>query len=373
MAKRWYVARNGLSGVPILQSVAKWGPSEIGTSILLAIMIILFAANVAVCEPKPQAALKLKKVPSPPSELKLREIPFKIVYETYRKTNGKENWELYLINADGSNPVNLTRTADADELYPHASPDGSKVCFVADEWVKKKVRNVYYTNIDGTGRVKVADNARQPCWGPDGKTIAYLKGEFDRYTIKDYATKGLFFYDIKTRKHSEHPNGSLHHLYNICWSSDGNWFLATVHGGMGFKHAILAFRTDGTNIYDLTKYGVTGCRAEFGPDGKRITWGLTDWDLCLANIDTTASTPVVTNVNRVTKCAKEYEVYHSDFSPDGKYITFSYGPKANEMVGGKAPGWNICVSDLTGKWVQITTDGNHNKEPDWVPIRAPGR
>jgi hypothetical protein len=39
------------------------------------------------------------------------------------------------------------------------------------------------------------------------------------------------------------------------------------------------------------------------------------------------------------------------------------------MVGGKAPGWNICLSDLTtGKWVEITTDGKHNKEPDWVPI-----
>jgi hypothetical protein len=27
---------------------------------------------------------------------------------------------------------------------------------------------------------------------------------------------------------------------------------------------------------------------------------------------------------------------------------------------------------LTGKWVQVTTDGNQNKEPDWVPIRAQG-
>ena len=37
------------------------------------------------------------------------------------------------------------------------------------------------------------------------------------------------------------------------------------------------------------------------------------------------------------------------------------------MGAGEAPGWNICIGDLTGKWVQVTTDGNHNKEPDWVP------
>jgi Tol biopolymer transport system component len=228
-------------------------------------------------------------------------------------------------------------------------------------------------NIDGTGRVKVAENARQPCWGPDGKTIAYLKGEVARYTIKDYATKGIFFYDIDTRKHREHQNKNLYHLYNICWSPDGNWFLATVHGGMGFKHANLAIEANGTEVFDLTKYKVTGCRPDFSLVDNKITWGLTDWDLCMANIDLASRAPRVFDVRRVIKCRKEYEVYHTDFSPDGRYLTFSHGPKAAEMVGGKAPGWNICLSDLTtGKWVEITTDGNHNKEPDWVPIRAGG-
>ena len=72
---------------------------------------------------------------------------------------------------------------------------------------------------------------------------------------------------------------------------------------------------------------------------------------------------------QIVKCDKEHEVYHTDCSPDGKYIAFSYGPeKRDAMGGGLAPAWNICISDLSGKWVQITTDGNHNKEPDWVPL-----
>ena len=53
----------------------------------------------------------------------LRDCPFKIVYESYRD----DNWELMLVNADGSNRVNLTQTPDLDELYTHASPDGTKV------------------------------------------------------------------------------------------------------------------------------------------------------------------------------------------------------------------------------------------------------
>ena len=341
------------------------------SSLLVAsvcVLLVLTLASGAIGQRQAAGTQKLPTTPSPRTEIPLSQIGFKIVYETFRETNGKENWELYLINADGSNPVNLTRTPDADEMYPHASPDGTKLCCVADELVNgEKVRNVYCMNIDGTGRVKVADNARQPCWSPDSKTIAYLKGEFERYTIKDFATKGVFFYDIETRQHREHPNTNLYHLYNICWSPDGQWLLATVHGGMGFKHAILAFKVDGTNVYDLTRFGVTGCRPDFSSDGKQMTWGATDWDLCTANIDTTSGEPKVTAVRRVVKCDKECEVYHTDFSPDGKYIAFSYGPKATEMVGGMAPGWNIYISDLTGKWVQVTTDGNHDKEPDWVP------
>ena len=33
--------------------------------------------------------------------------------------------------------------------------------------------------------------------------------------------------------------------------------------------------------------------------------------------------------------------------------------------------WDIGVADptATNRWVAITTDGNSNKEPDWVPIQ----
>src|SRR5436305_15311403 len=83
----------------------------------------------------------------------LKSYPHKIVYES----NRDGNWELYLMNADGSDPVNLTRTPDVDELYPKPSPDGSKVCFVADEGEgDAAVRCVYYIRCDGSGRAEEA-------------------------------------------------------------------------------------------------------------------------------------------------------------------------------------------------------------------------
>ena len=40
----------------------------------------------------------------------LKSYSCKIAYESYRDNT----WDLFLMNADGSNPVNLTRTGDVD-------------------------------------------------------------------------------------------------------------------------------------------------------------------------------------------------------------------------------------------------------------------
>ena len=343
------------------------------TCIIIFVMIIVFSVPSPIRGSEILVQSAVRDTPSPRQEIDLEKIPFKILYETYRETDGRDNWELYMTSADGSNPVNLTNTPGIDEMYPHVSPDGTKVSFVIDAGTgRRKVRSVYYMNIDGTGRVKVADNARQPCWAPDSKGIAYLKGEYERYSTREYATSGLFIYDINTRRHREHPNNALLHIYAVCWSPDGNWFVAAVQGGLEHSDTILAFEANGTKLFDLERWGVRGCRPDFSPDGTKMTWGETDWNLCVGDFDARAGTPRVTNIHDVVNCRRRFKVYHVDFSPDGKYIAFSYGPsRGGQQVGGKARGWNICIADMTGKWVQITTDGNHNKEPDWVPIAVP--
>ena len=349
-------------------------------SLLWSSIVFCLSLNLVLfiemnCKAKSIQEVELREGPYGKSEIDLKAIPYKIIYETYRETDGQENWELFLMNADGSNTINLTRTKDLDELYPHASPDGSKVCFVIDQGTgRNKTRDIYYMNTDGTNRTKIADNARQPCWSPDGKTIAYVKGEYERYSNRDYATKGLFFYDLSTGTHKEHPNEELHHIYNICWSPEGKWFVATVSGGMGFDHTIIAFEAHGPAVFDLKKHGIEGCRPDLSPDGRLLGWAeISEVDVYVADIDLSLSLPRVANLRGVAKCEKGHFTNHTDFSPDGRYIAFSSGPEANYSVGHKTPGCNICIGDLTGKWVQITTDGKHNKEPDWVPIGPSGR
>lgn len=367
------------------------GWALLGVLVLLSSPAVVLAAEPAAsrkpsAEPKPESseptkpAAEPKSKPAEPEKIvfseelrqELKNVPYKIVYETYQQTN----WELFQVDADGSNQTNLTKTADVNELYPHISPDGTKVVFSVDEGAgDAKFRSIYYMNLDGTGRTLVAKNARDACWNADGTKIAYLPDEFQKFHVIDYATKGVMIYDVKSQEHRPHPNKDLHHLYNICWSSDGRWFVSTVHAGMGFGHAILAFEADGQRVFNLQ---IPGCRPDLSPDGKKISWGASDFALCVADLDLTGAEPKLTNPHEVAKSIPPTKIYHADWSPDGKYIAFATGPTvrklgaACEIVGVPAPGWNIGVADANAvcRMVLITQDAASNKEPDWAPVRA---
>jgi hypothetical protein len=308
----------------------------------------------------------------------LKGVRHRIVCES----NRDGNWELYAMNADGANPVNLTVTGEVDELYPKVSPDGTKIVFVADEKRgDSKVRNLYLMNVDGSGRRKIADNSREPCWKADSAAVAYLPAEFEAHNMADFVTKGLRVYDLKSGQTREHPNAKIHHLYTLNWTPDGKWFVSTVHGGMGYKHNILALEAEGEGVFDL---GLSGCRPDVSPDGKRIAWGHGDYAVGVADVDFSVSPPKVSNIHNVMESKDPFETYHCDWSPDGKYIAFSYGPKKKgknikgllpEFPGVDAPDWNVAVCDANGtsKFTLITKDGKSFKEPDWIFVPESGK
>ena len=312
----------------------------------------------------------------PPGLLEeLRGVPHRLL----RESNREGTFDLYLCDADGSNDINLTRTADRDELYPKASPDGTQMAFVCDEGKgDQRRRNVYVMNLDGSGRRKIADNGRDPCWSPDGKKVAYLGNEFERVDLEAWATKGLFVHDLEARTTKAHPHSKIEHLYTMAWSPCGKWFVATVHGGLGFEHAIIAIEADGTAVHNLK---LPGCRPDVSSDGKRATWGYGDFVVGLADLDLASSPPAARNIRPLVTSKEPLMTYHAAWSPDGRYVAFSLGPQRPgkslkglfaQCPGIDAPGWDLCVADATknNRWVRLTRDGKSHKEPEWVAARA---
>src|SRR6266540_479261 len=121
---------------------------------------ILFANRFLIPFPMPAVALFLTAAVSihaqAPLKEKLKTSPFKIAYECYVN----DNWEIFVMNADGSQPVNLTSTPKEHEHYPQVSPDGTKICFSVDVGEgRDAVRSLYVMDSDGKNRKKLADNA----------------------------------------------------------------------------------------------------------------------------------------------------------------------------------------------------------------------
>jgi len=326
-----------------------------------AVFSLMLAQSAAASTSKPEDRTLLDE---------LKDYPYKIIHESYRDNH----WVLVVRNADGSNPVVLTKPG-ADENYPHVSPDGKKITFEREEGEgKTKRRNIYVMNLDGSGRKLISESARDACWSADGKTVVFLKDELDDLEYRDFATKGMFFYDVASGKTRQHVNTKLEHLYNVCCMPDPDWLVSTVHAGMGYGHAILAIEAHGQRVYNLN---IPGCRPDISPDGKKIAWGGDDTVLCVADLEFADGKPKVANVRPVVTSTNPIHIYHIDWSPDSRYVAFSRGPtkkaplgKAPEVVGIKAEGWNICVADAakTNRWVAITSDGLSNKEPDWFPV-----
>jgi Tol biopolymer transport system component len=302
----------------------------------------------------------------PASELRLSAVPYRIVYESLRETGGRLNWEIFIVNADGSGMTNLTNTPDIDEHYPHASPDGARLLFVAIERSGRQIssRAAWVMNLDGSGRTKVADNAYQPTWTGDGRAVAYLPGEFSRLSASMTSNRGLVIHDLATKTPRRHTDNGLRMLYNLTGSPDGQWFVATTRQGRDSN--ILVSASSGA----VRPLSVDGCRPDISPDGTRIAWGRTDHELRIGAFNPSSSRNV-TDQKPVVAVGRSEKIYHVDWSPDGRYLAFSHGSsRGNQAVGERAAGWNLAVYDIAAaKWAHITTDGHHNKEPDWVPVR----
>ena len=86
------------------------------------------------------------------------------------------NYEIYIMNPDGTGQKNLTRHK-ASDVQPTWSPTGKHILFVSNRDGRP---DLYLMDADGTNVEKVFKNLKlrtAPAWSPDGKQISYCRAD----------------------------------------------------------------------------------------------------------------------------------------------------------------------------------------------------
>ncbi len=79
---------------------------------------------------------------------------------------------IWIMNADGSNPKQITKH-DGVDVHPRWSPDGKKIVFQSN---RSGNRDIWIVNTDGSGLRQITNNPgpdMTPYWSPDGKKIVF--------------------------------------------------------------------------------------------------------------------------------------------------------------------------------------------------------
>jgi Tol biopolymer transport system component len=235
----------------------------------------------------------------------------KIAYTSYTGGGG----EIYLMNSDGTQQINLTNDPAAD-YQPALSPDGSKIAFVS---YRNNAPGIYIMNSDGTGMIPLTSGAYEyshPSFSPDGSKILFqMKSsgpfDWDIYRINADGTNlapvpyaaNEFYDDIDP---SFSPDGNkivfcsnvtsnfpqvwivdlslpdpsavqitneFLPFYDPVFSPDGAKIALTLGDGTTtIAPEVMVMNLDGTNLVNLTNNPASDADPVFSPDGTKIAF-----------------------------------------------------------------------------------------------------
>ena len=275
-------------------------------------------------------------------------------------SNRDGNWDIWTMNPDGSDPVNLTRDA-ASDFHPAWSPSGEQILFVSFR-EEGKESSLYLMDADGTNLRKVLDNwySRSPAtWAPDGKRIASARdGMLYIITLDDKSAVSV----------AETGFGSVG---DPAWSPDGTE-IAFIYlwRKQGHELRLLDVQTLKQKVIlaQLETYPVKSYPA-WSPDGKQIAFVLHKWRAILNFIDAAnwqdEETIYIINRDgsnlRQLVSEKGPDALHPTWSPHGDEIIYQQGIHLPE-VGDIRQLFKINVNSTTK--TQLTHVGSNNGA-DW--------
>jgi Tol biopolymer transport system component len=258
----------------------------------------------------------------------------KIVFGRETVSTNPVSEDIYVMNSDGSTPVNLTGEISQKCVEPKWSWDGTKIVYSLLAGVDDY--DIYTMNADGTGKQALVTGTTNDVWpgfSPDGKYIV-----FERFIGSPANQKSK----ICTYSISDHTVVDLTDGSNLdempFYSPDG-------------KYVIFKRGTSTTNIYkmdlstssltSLTSNSIVNDAPSYSYEGTKIAWivsssGMSSAEIWLMNSDGTNKTQLTNNSA-------------ADFNP-----TFS----PSTPVAPSAPAANaassITQTGFTANWNQVT-------------------
>jgi len=286
----------------------------------------------------------------------------KIAFSSARDGN---DFEIYTVNPDGSEPTRLTVHGYSDDYWPEYSPDGTKIAFTSGRG-DDLYYQVYVMNADGSNVRRITNNQMghnaEAAWSPDGAQLAFRSsrdGDWEIYAINIDGTN--------ERRLTNSPGADI----DPAWSPDGTKIVFPSFRADPYNIELYVMNADGSNQVNLSNnIGAYGANNDYYPawssNGARISYvfdggNAVHFDqIFVMNADGT---------NRVNLSNNTAYEYNPSWSSDDERIVFQSGldDGKGEIYVINSDGTNrIRITFNTGDGVNAWTANDYY--PDWQAL-----